>query len=496
MSNKQHPTAGESMRELNRRTVLKGLAGVAAFAGLPLALEACSSGSGAGSGSGSAGSSGSGSGSASGGSASGSGSAGSGSTASSAGSGSAGSGASAPSGSSGSVSVPKVSGTLTIGSNYSDAGVKKAFGDVATAFGKASGATVTVNTVDHNTFQNKIQQYLQGTPDDVFSWFAGYRMQFFAAQGLVAPIDDVWEKIGGNFSDAAKAVSKGADGHYYFVPIYNYPWVMNYRKSVFDENGYTVPKTWDELMSLCEKMKSDGLVPISWTDKDGWPAMGTFDILNMRMNGYQFHVDLMAHKQSWTDPKVIAVFDQWKKLTPYYQTGANGRTWEEAAQDLQNKKTGMMFIGAGQAGQQFSKENLPDLAFFPFPEINSQYGTDSIDAPMDGFMMSKAPKNKEAATAFLEFLGTAHAESIYLASDPTDVGVASNYDQSTYNALQKASAELIGKTAHIAQFLDRDTRPDFAYPIVQNALQSFITNQDSNAVCQQLEAQAKSVFTS
>jgi multiple sugar transport system substrate-binding protein len=249
-------------------------------------------------------------------------------------------------------------------------------------------------------------------------------------------------------------------------------------------------------MTLCQKMKSDGFVPISWTDKDGWPAMGTFDVLNMRMNGYQFHVDLMAHKQSWTDPKVVAVFDQWKKLTPYYQTGANGRTWEEAVQDLQNQKTCMMFIGAGQAGQQFSQQNLPDLQFFPFPQINSQYGTDSIDAPMDGFMMSKAPKNKEAATAFLEFLGTAKAESIYLASDPTDVGVAQNYDQSSYNALQKASAEIISKTAHIAQFLDRDTRPDFAYPIVQNALQSFITDQNSQAVCQQLESQAKAVFAS
>jgi multiple sugar transport system substrate-binding protein len=223
--------------------------------------------------------------------------------------------------------------------------------------------------------------------------------------------------------------------------------------------------------------------------------MGTFDILNMRMNGYQFHVDLMAHKESWTDDKVVNVFKKWTKLTPYYQTGANGREWEQAAQDLQNKKTGMMFIGAGQAGQQFSKDNLPDLKFFPFPQINSKYGTDAIDAPIDGFMMSKSPKNKPAADAFLEFLGTPEAEATYLASDPTDVGASKNYDKSNYNQLQKDSAKIIDNTAHIAQFLDRDTRPDFAYPIVQNALQSFITNQNPEAVCKQLEKQAKSVFT-
>ena len=51
-------------------------------------------------------------------------------------------------------------------------------------------------------------------------------------------------------------------------------------------------------------MKTDGLTPIAFTDKDGWPAMGTFDILNMRINGYDFHVRLMAGKEAWDSPKV------------------------------------------------------------------------------------------------------------------------------------------------------------------------------------------------
>jgi multiple sugar transport system substrate-binding protein len=36
-------------------------------------------------------------------------------------------------------------------------------------------------------------------------------------------------------------------------------------------------------------MQADDLVPIAFADKDGWPAMGTFDQLNLRINGYQFH---------------------------------------------------------------------------------------------------------------------------------------------------------------------------------------------------------------
>ena len=93
------------------------------------------------------------------------------------------------------------------------------------------------------------------------------------------------------------------DGKQYFVPFYNYPWVVIYRKSVFADKKYTVPKTFTEFKALGDKMKTDGLTPLAFGDKDGWPAMGTFDIINMRVNGYQYHIDLMKGAQKWTDPE-------------------------------------------------------------------------------------------------------------------------------------------------------------------------------------------------
>ena len=70
-----------------------------------------------------------------------------------------------------------------------------------------------------------------------------------------------------NYSEAFKAASTGHDGEQYFVPIYNYPWVVIYRKSLFEEKGYTVPATWDEFIALADKMKADGLVPLAFGDK-------------------------------------------------------------------------------------------------------------------------------------------------------------------------------------------------------------------------------------
>src|SRR5438270_2141455 len=231
-------------------------------------------------------------------------------------------------------------GTVTVGSNYSDPVPKKAMGAVFDKFAKQTGTKVSINTVDHNTFQEQINTYLQGQPQDVFTWFAGYRMQFFAQKGLLSPIDDVWEGLKPLFPAGLQAASKGLDGHFYFVPIYNYPWAVFYRKSVFKAHGYKIPTTWDQLLTLAKKMKADGLTPIAFADKDGWPAMGTFDILNMRINGYAFHIRLMAGKEAWDSPKVKNVFTHWAELMPYYSDGPLGLTWQEAAQQPIDKQAG------------------------------------------------------------------------------------------------------------------------------------------------------------
>ncbi len=113
-------------------------------------------------------------------------------------------------------------GTVSLGSNGSDAAPKAALQDVVDAFQKAnSGLTVNINTIDHNSFQENINNYLQGSPDDVFTWFSGYRMRFFAAQGLAGDISDVWQGKS-NMSDALKSASTGDDGKQYFMPSTNY----------------------------------------------------------------------------------------------------------------------------------------------------------------------------------------------------------------------------------------------------------------------------------
>jgi multiple sugar transport system substrate-binding protein len=375
-------------------------------------------------------------------------------------------------------SAPAVSGSISLGSNYSDQVPKDTLQSIVDTFTQQSGVKVTINTVDHGTFQDQISAYLQGTPQDVFTWFSGFRMRFFAAQGLATDISDVWATVGGNYSDAFKVGSTGDDGKQYFIPIYNYPWAVFYRKSVFADKGYTIPTTLDEFKTLAQKMKSDGLIPMAFGDSDGWPAMGTFDIINLRQNGYQFHVDLMAGNEKWTDDRAKQVFTIWKDLLPYYQSGAGGRTWQDAAQALVQKQAGMYLLGmfVSQQFQEAGDADLADLDFFPYPNFGTQYDAEkALDAPIDGFMIAKnsptLSDDLDGAKAFLEYLAQPATQVAWVSQDKGNVAAAKDADTSAYTPLQKKAAELIGNAQRITQFLDRDTNPNFAGP---NGMQAFL----------------------
>lgn len=398
---------------------------------------------------------------------------------------------SACTGSSGPSASASGSSGLTFGSGSSDDVPKRAYQAVADAFTAKDNKQVTINTVPHNDFQNKINSYLQGSPDDTFTWFAGYRMQYYAEKGLLAPVDDVWESVGANYSDALKKASTGPDGKLYFIPNYNYPWGFFYRKSLWTEKGYEVPETFDALKTLAAKMKSDGIIPIGFADKDGWPAMGTFDYINMRLNGYQFHVDLCAHKESWDQPKVSSVFSTWSELLPFQDPAALGQTWQDAAKALEAKKTGMYLLGSFVTQQFTDPAVLADIEFFPFPEIAME-GRDAVEAPIDGLLLSKKGGDNQTARDFMAFLGTAEGQDAYAKVDSSNIATAKGTDTSKFTALNKSCADVISNAKYISQFFDRDALPAMANNVMIPALQNFI--KDGTMDVKNLEAQAKALY--
>ncbi|WP_228023264.1 extracellular solute-binding protein [Streptomyces acidicola] len=109
--------------------------------------------------------------------------------------------------------------------------------------------------------------------------------------------------MGDGFSDAAKQLSRGEDGKYCLVPLYKYPLAVFYRKSLFVERGYQVPRNWDEFVALARRMRKDCLSSVSsgCGGGDRWSVLGAFVYLNLRANSYDFHLSRLRGGASWTD---------------------------------------------------------------------------------------------------------------------------------------------------------------------------------------------------
>jgi multiple sugar transport system substrate-binding protein len=400
-----------------------------------------------------------------------------------------------------SIGVAAQDNTTTMRSNAFDPVPQAALAAMIGYCEEQTGIDVYVNTLNHEDYQNSFSQALQARPEDILMWFASARMRFFSDQGLFGPITDVWEGID-NISEGFKVANTGNDGEQYGVPFNTYPWVVIYRKSVFEENGWTVPTTIDEFKAIGDDALAKGLVPLAFGDLQGWPAMGTFDIINMRLNGYDFHIGLMTGEEKWTDPRVKAVFEAWRDLVPYLQPGGTGREWQEAAQALFKKEAAMYFLGtfAGeQIGASIGADATPeevaaivdDTDFFAFPVFGTEFDAEmGIDAPIDNLVMSAEPGNAENAKAILACVATGPAQTIFALANPNLVAVATDADTSGYSAFQNKMSEIIGASGAIGQFLDRDTRPDFAGP---QGMQGFLINfiddpdQDLDAYLQSIQ---------
>ena len=375
-----------------------------------------------------------------------------------------------------------LTGKVTLGNNHSDASDLKGVVAINAAFKAATGLDPTMNTVDHGTFQDQINNYLGATPDDVFFWFSGYRMRFFADKGLATAMDDSWAKVSSNFTAGFANSVIGNDKKVYGIPVDYYPWCVFYRKSLFADKKYTVPATWTDLLALCAQMQKDGLTPFAFGDKDGWPAMGTFDILNLRLNGYDFPVGLMPGANKWTDPKVTTVFQAWAKLIPFYTKGYAGLTWQQACDTLVRKTAGLYFLGLFMTGEVDTVDTTgaakADLDFFPFPFMGNSFDAEkALDAPIDIVMISSKSKtltdDLANAKAYCEFWAKGTTQLLMYQANNGFIPTASDADTTKFDVLTQKAVQIVSGAQRITQFLDRDTRPDFAGA---NAMQSFLLN--------------------
>lgn len=135
-----------------------------------------------------------------------------------------------------------------------------------------------------------------------------------APEGVVknveANFDKGWKQYG-TVNDKFYAAPLGSN-------VKSFVW---YSPKAFTKAGYAIPKTWDEMTALSDKIAATGVKPwcagISSGDATGWPVTDWVEDVMLRMESPEVYDQWVKHEIPFNDPQVKevvqAVADIWFK---------------------------------------------------------------------------------------------------------------------------------------------------------------------------------------
>ena len=207
-----------------------------------------------------------------------------------------------------------------------------------------------------------------------------------------------------NYSDAFKVGSTGDDGKQYFIPIYNYPWAVFYRKSVFADKGYTIPTTLDEFKTLADqdeggrphpdRLRRQGRLAGDGHVRHPQPAPERLR-LPRRADGRQGEVDGPEGQGGLRDVE--------GRCCPFYQEGAAGPDvagCRAGAGPEEGRHVPARDVRRRSSSRRPDEADLATSTSSPTRTSGPQYDAEkALDAPIDGFMISaKSPTSPTTST--------------------------------------------------------------------------------------------------
>jgi len=388
-----------------------------------------------------------------------------------------------------------MAGTLKITQNSSNANTQKLWKEkIIPMFEKENtGIKVEMTIYDHEAYKTAIRNFLQAEPPDVVNWFSGNRMKFFVDQGLFEDVSDVWKKHGLNSQLSAARSTMTVDGKQWGVPLTYYQWGVYYRTDIFKKYGLGEPRSMADLMYICKTLKKNGITPFTIGTKYLWTAAGWFDFLNLRVNGYDFHMALMDGKISYEDNRLDKVFDIWGDLSRkgYFIENHASLSWQEGQAPMINGDAAMYLMG------NFVVPNLKEgglsgkIGYFQFPVIDGNVRTWE-EAPTDSVHIPTKAKNKADARTFLAFLARPDVQS--MVAEVEGMLPTNNQSDAPTDKFLKIGFKVLSESAGLAQFYDRDTNPEMAKEGMKGFQEFMVKPNREKQIRKRIEKVRKRIF--
>lgn len=266
-----------------------------------------------------------------------------------------------------------------------------------------------------------------------------------------------------------------------FVPVegtYAVPYVANaagilYNKDMFAEHGWEIPTTWDELITLCDSIKAEGILPFYFGFKDTWTCLAPWNAMAVDLAPADASKQVNRGETTFAK-EYREVSEKYLELLPYGPEDPFAYGYNDACTAFARGESAMYPIGSYAAPQILSVNPDLNLDSFVMPANDSADGN-TLNSGIDlQFCVTANCKNKEAVYEVLDFLYEDENIQKYI-----DAQTAIPCKDGDF----KLPSILDGMTEYIASGNMTDYQ-DHYYPsemAVDAQIQTFLLNQDVDA---------------
>lgn len=189
---------------------------------------------------------------------------------------------------------------------------------------------------------------------------------------------------------------------------YIMPYVANaagilYNKDIFEEHGWEIPKSWDELIQLCDDIKAEGLQPFYFGFKDTWTCLAPWNSIAVDLAPSDVCKQVNRGETTFTD-EYREVAEKILELLQYGPDNAFAYNYNDACTAFARGEAVMYPIGSYAVPQILSVNPEMNIDSFVMP-ANENASENTLNSGIDlGFCVTAACENKEAAYEVLDFL--------------------------------------------------------------------------------------------
>ena len=189
---------------------------------------------------------------------------------------------------------------------------------------------------------------------------------------------------------------------------YGVPYVANaagilYNRDMFEEHGWEIPESWDELMALCEEIEAEGILPFYFGFRDTWTCLAPWNSLAVDLAPADTCQRVNAGETTFSE-EYVEVAEKCAQLVSYGPEDPFAYGYNDACTAFANGESAMYPIGSYAVPQILSVNPEMNIDSFVTPG-NNDASKNTLNSGVDLlFAVTAECENKEAAYEVLDFL--------------------------------------------------------------------------------------------